>query len=166
MLFHVWHSSVFFLPHSIYVEFFGVFESFSPVHTKSPKQWKYDVWHHRFQKTYVSPVHTKTISWRLEKSTLGSVFNPLKYRLRVSGKLTGEKRPVPYQKYPVTCGLGLRWTNEACFVTRPLVVSTWNSPFSYPSPCIDLYVRGFFDGDSSSSESTPGLWQSFDTFFL
>ena len=28
------------------------------------------------------------------------------------------------------------------------------------------YVRGFFEGDSSSSESTPGLWQSFDTFFL
>ena len=27
-------------------------------------------------------------------------------------------------------------------------------------------VRGFFDGDSSSSEGTPGLWQSFDTFFL
>ena len=42
----------------------------------------------------------------LKNSTLGTVFIPRKYRLRVSGKLNGNKKSLTFQKYPVTCGLG------------------------------------------------------------
>ena len=140
MLFHVWHSSVFFFTSLYLRRILWRIPIVFALHTKSPKQWKYDVWHHRFQKNLrftLSHETDKLASW---KTPLWDPFLIPGNTVYVwVGKLTGEKRPVPYQKYPVTCGLGLRWAYEACFVTRPLVVSTWNSPYSYPSPCIDQY---------------------------
>ena len=97
----------FFLPHCIYGEFFGVFESFSPVQTKTPKQLKYDALHHRFQKPPSRPFTRKRYAGVFKNSTLGIVFKARKYRLRVDEKLKGEKKSVPFQKYLSTCGQGL-----------------------------------------------------------
>ena len=97
----------FFLPPCIYVEFFGVFESFSPVRTKTPKQWKYDVWHHRFQNPPSRPFTRERQAGIFKNSTLGTVFDARKDRLRVDGKLNGKKKSVPFQKYLGTCGQGL-----------------------------------------------------------
>ena len=114
VLFHVWHSSVFFffLPHYIYVEFFGVFELFSPVHSKTPKQWKSNGNTRRcmissFSTTSVSSVHTKTKSWCLfSNPTLGTVFNARKYRLHFSGRKAKRRKEIrPFSKIP-----GYMWT--------------------------------------------------------
>ena len=82
-----------------------IFESFSPFHTKTLKQWKYDsitygacailvvydVWHHR-RKPPFSSVHTEMRSRRFLKSPLRSaflksfVFGDRFHRLRVDGR--------------------------------------------------------------------------------
>ena len=70
--------------------------------------WKYDVWHHRFQKPPFRPFTRKRQAGVFKTSTLWAVFNARKYHLHVRGKLNGQKKSVPFQKYPVTCGQGLR----------------------------------------------------------
>ena len=97
----------FLLPHCIYGEFFGLFESFSPVQTKTPKQLKYDALHHRFQKPPSRPFTRKRYAGVFKNSTLGTFFKARKYRLRVDGKLNGEKKSVPFQKIP-----GYVWTRR------------------------------------------------------
>ena len=50
------------------------------------KQWKYDVWHHRFQQLPFRPFTRKRQAGVFKNSTLRTVFNARKYRLRVSGR--------------------------------------------------------------------------------
>ena len=115
VLFHVWHSSVFFfLPHCIYLEFFGVFELFSPVHTKTPKQWKNNgntmygiivfnnLRFRPFTRKRQAGVFFQTPFWGPFLMPGNTVY------MLAAGKLNGEKKSVLFQKYPVTCRQGLR----------------------------------------------------------
>ena len=152
MLFHVRHSRVI-SPHCIYVEFFGVFELFSPVHTKTPKQWKYghvacltehvlyNVWHHHIRNS--SFVRTKTISWHFYKnSTLGTVKMPeIPFTCGRNAKLRKESL---FSKLPGYVWTRPKWVYEACVLSISNIydqssccIWTWNSDYSYyHSSCI------------------------------
>ena len=74
------------------------------------KQWKYDVWHHRFQQPPFHPFTRKRQAGVFFQTPLWGPFlmpGNTVYML-AAGKLNGEKKSVPFQKYPVTCGQGLR----------------------------------------------------------
>ena len=70
------------------------------------KQWKYDVWHHRFQQPPFRPFTRKRQAGVFKNSTLRTVFNARKYRLYVSGwKAKRRKEIRPFSKIP-----GYMWT--------------------------------------------------------
>ena len=67
------------------------------------KQWKYDVWHHRFQQP---PFTRKRQAGVFKNSTLGTVFNAQKYRLHVSGRKAKQRKEIRlFSKIP-----GYMWT--------------------------------------------------------
>ena len=141
VFFRVWHSSVFVLPHCIYGEFFGLFESFSPFQMKTPKQLKYDALHYRFQKPPSRPFKRKRYAGVFKNSTLGTVFKARKYRLRVDGKLNGEKKSVPFQKIP-----GYVWTTPNLSLWRLRSVSyqlLWPDLLLYLNVKLTLFLVSF-----------------------
>ena len=151
MLFHFRHSRVI-SPHCIYVEFFGVFELFSPVHTKTPKQWKYggmldwacvlQCLASSYSKFFVFRSHENDKLAFLKNSTLGTV-KILEIPISVEGNLNWGKN-LSFQKYPGACGQGLKWVYEACALSLSNIydqisccISTWRSNYSYyHSSCI------------------------------
>ena len=100
----------FFLPHCIYVEFFGVFELFSPVHSKTPKQWKnngntiYGIIVFNNLRFIRSHENDKLVSFFKPHS--GDRFNARKYSLHVSGRKAKRRKEIrPFSKIP-----GYMWT--------------------------------------------------------
>ena len=133
----------------------GVFESFSPVHTKTLKRWKYDsiphracvmlaaydLWHHRIQKPPFLTIHKSKRSQRFQKSPLRRAF--LKRCVlgdRVHRMAKPEKKKTVFKQkrkrvdgafdgnysYPKLCKMTESWKSESCETRKRILVSKQN----------------------------------------